>query len=103
VIRARLSGICYSSGYNPEYQADVPGFLISVPERGLSPLFAQDGRGVGIVPETEQARPGFDAEASTALFVGVRDFDDKAIATNGYSYDDPDRQNGVFTAVIPAG
>jgi len=55
------------------------------------------------VPETEQARPGFDAEASTALFVGVRDFDDKAIATNGYSYDDPDRQNGVFTAVIPAG
>lgn len=53
------------------------------------PLFAQVGRGVSaIVPDAERLRVGFDAKASTALFVGVRDFDDEAIASVPYAVDD---------------
>jgi hypothetical protein len=51
--------------------------------------FAQDGRGVLLaVPDAERARLGFDAGTSTALFVGVRTFEDPALTSVPFAVDD---------------
>ena len=51
--------------------------------------FAQDARGLQYaVPETERARLGFDADTSTALFVGVRSFEDDALSGVPFAVDD---------------
>ena len=62
----------------------------------------------GIVPPEIRASEGFDSTESAGLFVGIRTFKDEGFAEvpllgttrGGYSYDDYELKNGVFTASI---
>ena len=69
------------------------------------PMIAQPARNVGIVPDAERSRIGFDPADSSGLFIGIREFDDPQLAEVPYAVDDAIDLAHLFVfdlALVPA-
>ena len=69
------------------------------------PVATQPARNVGIVPDAERSRIGFDPAESAGLFIGIRTFDDPQLAEVPYAVDDAIDLAHLFVfdlALVPA-